>query len=272
MRRPASIVIGLLSMVLSAGAIAQFGIPVIEELEVTPPVPARLPDGRPNWTGFWIVPNGLLDTYRGPSGLQGQPAGLNTRSARRPDIPTLKEPYEAMYLEALRKSAAGELPDPVSACFPPGMPRVMVMIYGMEILQTPNIISITSEWGPASRRVWMDLDEHPPLEEIDPTYQGHSIGRWEDDTLVISTVGIREDVPLDFGQLPHSPKLHVIERFTEVRPGVLVNELTVEDPEVFEEPWTSRYVYVYRPDYRLQEFVCQENNRNIDADGHSVFE
>ena len=263
---------GLIATVLANGATAQFPEPDIEALEESPPVPARLPDGRPNWTGFWITPNGLLDVYRGPGGLVGQPPGLNTRSNRPAGIPPLKEPWETRYEEALRQSAAGELPDPVAACYPPGMPRMMVMIYGMEILQTPNIISITSEWGPASRRIWMGLDEHPPLDELDPTYMGHTIGRWDGDTLVIDTVGVREDVPLDFGQLPHSSRLRIIERFTQVKPGVLVNEITVEDPEVFEGPWTYSYVYVHRPEFRLQEFVCLENNRNVDADGRSVFE
>ena len=231
--------VGVLALAFAAAGpvAAQFPAPPPEELKGTPVTPARLPDGRPNWNGFWVTPNGLLEVYRGPSGITGQAPGANTRSSRNKDIPPLKSPYEEEYQERLRKSAAGELPDPVAACFPPGMPRMMGMVYGMEILQTTNIISITSEWQAATRRIWLDLKEHPPADELDPTYVGDSIGRWEGDTLVVETVGIREDVPLDFSYVPHSPKLKITERFTQVSPGVLVDDITVDDPDLFEKPW-----------------------------------
>jgi hypothetical protein len=261
-----------LTLAAAGSAAAQFAAPPPEQLKGTPVIPARLPDGRPNLTGFWVVPNGLLEVYRGPSGITGQAPGANTRSTRRQDIPPLKSHYEELYAETLRKSAAGELPDAVAACFPPGMPRMMGMVYGMEILQTPKIISITSEWQAATRRIWMDLAEHPPADELDPTYAGHSIGHWEGDALVVETVGIREDVPLDFTNLPHSPKLRVTERFTQVSPGVLVDEITIDDPDLFEEPWRYRLAYLHRPALRLQEYVCLENNRNVGPDGRPVFE
>ncbi len=183
--------------------------------------------------------------------MTGLSPGANTVS-RRQDIPRLKSAYREMYDEALSKAAAGELPDTVAACLPPGMPRMMTMICGMEILQTPKIISITSEWQAATRRIWMDLDEHPPLEEIDPSYTGHSIGRWEGDTLVVDTIGIREDVSLASGGLPHSPNVRIIERFTQVSPGVLVDEITIEDPDAFEAPWQYERSYVYKPGLRCR--------------------
>jgi hypothetical protein len=236
-----------------------------KDLKGTPVTPARLPDGRPNWTGFWSPVGGMLEVYRGPSFLVGQTGNVNTRSDRNPRIPALKPEYDKMYEERLKQSAALKLFDPVEACFPPGMPRTMGMVYGMEILQTPNIIAITSEWQAESRRIWMDLKEHPPEAELDPSYSGHSIGRWEGDTLVVETVGIREDVPLDFTFLPHSPKLKVTERISEVAPGILVDDITVEDPDLFADgkKWTYSNTYRHRPDLRLGEFVCVENNRSI---------
>jgi hypothetical protein len=264
--------LGVLALVLFATACpiaAQFPAPPAEQLKGTPVTPARLPDGRPNWNGFWVTPNGLLEVYRGPSGITGQGPGAN-RPSRRQDIPALKSPYKERYEEAVQKATAGELPDAVAACFPPGMPRMMGMVYGMEILQTPKIISITSEWQAATRRVWMDLEDHPPEDELDLTYAGHSIGRWEDDTLVVETVGIRDDVPLDFSHLPHSPKLKVTERFTQISPGVLVNDITIDDPGLFEQTWKYRLAYLHKPDLRLTEYVCLENNRNVDADGRTI--
>jgi hypothetical protein len=250
--------------------------PAASKREQAVPHPRRLADGKPNWTGFWSVSGGLLDEYRGPSFLE-QPAGAvngvtDGKGGPPPSAGSalLKSPYKEQYADYVRKAANGHAPDPVALCYPPGMPRMMVMVYGMEFLQTPGQIAITSEWQAASRRVWMDMKAHPDPEELDPTYAGHSIGRWEGDTLVIDTIGIRKDVPVDFLGLPHSGNLHVVERIAEKSPGILVNTITIDDPLAFTAPWTQTHTYRYRPDLRLQEYTCLENNRGVGADGAQV--
>jgi hypothetical protein len=265
-------------LVLTAGVfLALVGLPVAaqppqaaSEVKSVALSPVRLPDGHPNWTGFWIPPGGMLDVYRGPSGVTGVPAGNIPRP--RTDGLQLKSPYKEQYEAVQAEAAKGPLPDPLALCFPPGMPRMMGMIYGMEILQTPNIISITSEWQAATRRVWMDLKSHPPAEELDDTYAGHSIGHWEGDTLVVDTVGVRKDVTLDQSRTPHSPKMHIVERFTQTGPGVLVDDMVVNDTDAFVAPIKQTRTYRYRPDLRLQEYTCLENNRNVDPDsGKATF-
>ncbi len=238
------------------------------------PQPRRLADGKPNWTGFWSSVGGLLDEYRGPSFLEAPKGGNAAGQGPPPPGPgpsLLKSPYKEQYSEYLSKAATGLVADPVALCYPPGMPRMMVAVYGMEILQTPEQIAITSEWQAASRRVWMKVKTHPDPEELDPTYAGHSIGKWEGDTLVIDTVGIRKDVPVDYMGLPQSGNMHVVERITETSPGILVNEITIDDPEAFSAPWKQKYTYRYRPDLHLQEYTCLENNRNIGEHGEAVF-
>ena len=257
-----------LTLAVAEPAAAQFAAPAAEKLKGEAVTPARLPDGRPNWTGFWIRPNGLLENYRGPSGVTGQPATANTPTVRR-DIPVLKSPYKERYEEGVKKAAANELGSSTAACLPQGMPRMMGAIYGLEILQTPKIIAMTSEWQFESRRIWMDVKEHPPEDELDPTFEGHSIGRWEGDVLVVETVGIR--VPIDQNQVPRSEKVKVIERFREVSPGVLVDDITVIDPDVMETPWNYQLTYVHKPDFRIKEYVCLENNRHVDAEGRTEF-
>ncbi len=262
----------VLTVSLGIPAAAQLPAPALESLEGVALSPERLPDGRPNLTGFWVPPGGLLEVYRGPSGVTGLPAGPNNVPRVRRDIPEMKSPYKERYEQVVARAAAAELGSSTALCLPQGMPAMMGAIYGLEILQTPKIIAITSEWQAFTRRVWMDLKEHPPADELDATYAGHSIGHWEGDTLVVDTVGIREDVPLDSTRIPHSPNAHLIERFTQFSPGVLVNDITIEDPEVFVTPWKYRYLYVYKPDLRLREYVCLENNRNVGPDGSAVFE
>ena len=242
------------------------------KIKTVPPSPARLADGKPNWTGFWVPVGGMMEVYRGPSFLL-RPAGATGPSGPPPvRHAPLKSPYKEQYEKILAERAAGQVGfDPSALCLPSGMPRMMGMIYGMELLQTAGQITITSEFMSTSRRIWLDMKSHPDPEELDPTFAGHSIGHWEGDTLVVDTVGVREDVRLDNTNMPISDKLHIVERFTQIEPGILQNEITIDDPKVFEAPWKQVRTYRYRPDLRLQEFVCTDNNRNVGADGAPSF-
>jgi hypothetical protein len=190
---------------------------------------------------------------------------------RSPHSP-LRSPYRERYEKALADGARGVVTfDPTALCLPPGMPRMMAATYGMEILQTAGQITITGEWQAAQRRIWTDGSSHPPADELLATYAGHSIGRWEDDTLVVETVGVRDDVLIDQSGLPVSDALRITERLHLEPSGILVDEVTVDDPKVFEKPWTHVRRYRFRPELRLQEYVCEENNRNVGANGEPVF-
>ena len=237
------------------------------------PSPARLPDGKPNWTGFWVPPGGLMENYRGPGGIAGAPAdSTGNTTAADPTFPQLKSPYKEQYGRILEQAKKGPLPDKVALCYPPGMPGMMTMIYGMEVLQTPKIIAVTSEWQAASRRIWMDRKAHPPADELDASYAGDSIGHWEGDTLVVDTVGLRSDVPFEHRiPLKHSENTRIVERIHQTAQDILVDDVTVIDPEVFVKPWVKRYTYHYRPDLRIEEYVCLDNNRNVSEDGRQHF-
>jgi len=272
-----TVALGLLTLsgtTMAAGGTVDSSAPRAANAHGAGPHPARLADGKPNWTGFWVPVGGLLDVYRGLNGLDGVPGGLSVNTPHAdPSAPEMKSPYKEKLAKLLEKAKSGQsLPDKVALCFPPGMPQMMYMVYGMEVLQTPKIIALTSEWQAASRRIWMDLKEHPPAEELEDTYTGHSIGHWEGDTLVVDTVGIRTEVPY-FSQVPldHGPHARITERFHQTAPDVLVDDLTVIDPDVFVKPWVKTYSYHYRPDLRLEEYVCLDNNRNVDDQGRAKF-
>lgn len=246
---------------------------------VIPPKPARLPDGRPNWTGFWAPVGGLLEVNIGLGGTPAKPKAGPDNRGKLPQLQAppfsrfsqLKSPYKEQYAKFTADAAAGKVFDPVALCFPPGMPRMMVMVYGMEFLQTPGQITITSEWQAASRRIWLYRSKHPSADDLDPTYAGDSVGHWDGDTLVVDTVGIRQDVPLNYMGLPHGPRLHLVEKFTSKVPGILVDHITIDDPDAFVSPWTDVETYRYRPDLHLEEYECLENNRNVGANGEAAF-
>jgi hypothetical protein len=233
------------------------------------PVPARLPDSKPNWTGFWTPVGGLMETNFGPGAVARPPGGGGGGGPR---FPNLKSPYKERFEEVRRKAAEGIVVNDTNArCLPPGMPRMMTAIYGMELLQTPGQITITSEFGPAQRRIYTDGRPLPNLDEVLPTYAGYSIGRWEGDVLVAETTGVRDDVLLHQSGLPHSGNMRIVERFYQSEPGILTIDTSVTDPEAFAETWNSSRKYRFRPELVLQEFVCLENNRNVGPNGEPVF-
>ncbi len=236
--------------------------------ESVSPQPARLPDGKPNLTGFWTPIGGLMDRNFGPGAVARAPrsAAGGTQVPPAPHSP-LKSPYKEKYEDERAAAARGEVRfDPTAACLPPGMPRMMSAIYGIEILQTAGQVTITAEWQNAQRRIWTDGRKQADPEELLPTYAGHSVGHWEGDTLVVDTLGVREDALIDQSGLPISEALRITERMylSKDEPGVLINEITVNDPLVFTTPWSRTYRYRYRPELNLQEYVCLENNRNVD--------
>jgi hypothetical protein len=208
----------------------------------------RLPSGTPDFNGLW-------------SG--GGPIG---------DIAGGLMPGEAMVLtEEYAVIKAGRLAneDPEANCLPTGVPRIAP--YPWRIVQTPA-------YGPAThlyflfegnvhsfRQIFMDGREHPPADDLDPSWYGHSIGWWEGDTLVIDSIGFNDLTWFDFLGNPHSTELHTIERYTRTDNDTLENITTVIDPLAYRQAFTIRYEARLQPaDWDLMEYVCNENNQDVE--------
>ena len=135
--------------------------------------------------------------------------------------------------------------DPLWYCFPPGATRSMLLNYPFEIIQVPNQLYILFEYDHGIRRVYMDGREHP--EAYPFGWMGHSIGKWDGDTLVVDTVGLNDRTWLDRVGTPHSDALHVVERFRRVNHNTLEIEFLFDDPKAFTKPWEGKVVYLPRP-------------------------
>jgi hypothetical protein len=187
------------------------------------------------------------------------------------ELPPYNAEYRHRYDLALEARNRGErVADPTSRCLPQGMPRFMVASYPLEILQTRGQVTIIAEWSSQVRRIFTDGRGHPPADEIDITFNGHSIGHWDGQALVVDTVGIRGDTSFDASPLTHSDQLTVGERIFLRNPQTLVVEITVTDPVAFTALW--KVVRTYRrggPDARIMEYVCEENNREIFLPGQN---
>jgi len=232
------------------------GSPLVPDRLVNGPVP-RLPDGKPDLTGPWVGGGSNQDIER-DGGLK--PGEL-------PLLPAAK---------ALRDSRK-EQDEPYVACLPMSVPRMnpypwkFAMSYTSKGLTHIYVLHELGDAG-AHRVVYMDGRKHPERDEIYPTWWGHSIGRWEGDTLVIDTIGYNDKFWFDSRGTPHTEQLHTIERWTRPNFGTLVNEFTLEDPGAYSRPVQLKFTAkLLRPDLTdLMEDICNENNQAGIAGGYKL--
>lgn len=152
--------------------------------------------------------------------------------------------------------------DPSKSCLPTGPTRALAVPYPVKLLQRPDELAMMFEFFHMTRFVWIG-GKHPPAEELDHNYMGHSIGRWVGDALVVDTVGLNGVTWLDHKGLPTSEKTHLTERFRLIEGGkALEDVVTVEDPENYTKPWSMRVVLDRRPDLKLEQNICGERATN----------
>ncbi len=216
--------------------------------------------GAPDITGSW--------ERVGPA-ARGGGQGANPRTPPPAPPPPLRpqflKAWQARQQAAREATAKGQ---PVGInwvnCLPDGMPGMMQGPFPMEILQTRGQITIIQESFTQVRRILLDRPQKP-IDEVDPSFYGHSVGRWNGDTLVAETIGVKEEV--QYQNVPHSPQMRITERMRLVEPDLLWNEITVDDPVTLEKPWTFTFAYRRMPDYVLLEYICEDNREYIDEKG-----
>jgi hypothetical protein len=151
--------------------------------------------------------------------------------------------------------------EPYTRCKPAGGARMVATAYGTDFIDVPEQkrIYITQTGGPHSfRPIYMDGRPHP--KDLDPSYYGHSVGRWEGDTLVIDTIGFNERSWIDLRGMPTTEQLHLTERISRPDFNTLRYEITIDDPEAYTAPWTTGMFFRWAPGAEQFEFVCQDGN------------
>ena len=213
---------------------------------------------RPSLTGVWAP----FGAGRGADpAVAPPPAGLVVLK------PAYAKDYLAQRAADAEATKRGEPPASAAmVCVPYGMPRMMaVASYPVEILETSGQITIVTEAFSEVRRVFMGQPQLP-IDEVPPGYYGHSVGRRDGETLVIDTVGIKESVP-GYQNIPHSDQMRITERLRVVTPDVLHNQITIDDPVVLEKPVVYTLAYRRMRDYKMVEFVCDNNREYVDEKG-----
>jgi hypothetical protein len=173
-----------------------------------------------------------------------------------------KEPPFRPWAKAVLADRRENLLEPHTRCKPSGGARQFVTPYGTELVEFPELkqMMVFDIGGPHSFRViYLDGRGHP--KDLEPSYYGHSLGRWEGDTLVVETVGFNERAWIDRAGTPHTEKLRFIERFTRTDHDTLKYEVTIDDPDVYTAVWsTTPFEMDWIPDRELFEYMCQQSN------------
>lgn len=230
-------------------AIAAFAV-LAAALAAVPAAEAATAAATPDISGVWWA-----TTYS----PKIQPVG----GGDLPYTPTGKAAYDKN-IAALK---SGEMTDAARRfCVPDGVPRLLASPYPFEIIHTPGQTTLIHELNHAIRIVTMDKPL-PKDEELIPYpyYDGHSVGHWEGDTLVVETAGFNDKTFLDATGAPHSDTMKTVERIRKLGGNQLEDVVTVHDPDMFTRDWSARFVYALRNDIRLQDYVCSEKHRDISS-------
>ncbi len=203
--------------------------------QVIPDLPvSRMADGHPDLSGVWLTKD---DPY--------------------PEDPQVLEWAGELAQERVENWFVDH---PSAHCLPGSPPIPGGAAFTARFVQAADVLVILFEDVPGFRQVYLDGRDHP--ENPNPSWMGHSIGRWEGDTLMIDTVGFNDRGWSDI--FPRTEMLRMEERYYRSAYGQLEVTVTFEDPGVFIEPWTRHMTWGLAPQLELMEYVC-ENNQWMDA-------
>ena len=180
------------------------------------------------------------------------------------DIGDNKVPYQpwARRLFDERKDGSHSGEDPDAHCLPQGVPKLGYVSYPWKLLETPSGFAILYETFTFWRQIFTDGRTVDPSAK--PAWMGYSTARWDGDTLVVTTTGFNGKSWLDQLGRPTTNKLKVTERFTRTHYGHMRIDVTVDDPGAYTAPWSASQLVHLRPGWEPLEFICNENNKDIE--------
>jgi Carboxypeptidase regulatory-like domain len=198
----------------------------------------RTSDGKPDLSGIWI-------------------------NVFNPNTPP--PPLQPWADQLLKKRMADDSKDYPGAYCLPANAAPITRAFPYKFVQTPKLIVVMHEnETPGTRQIFLDGRAHPDMNIAEPTWQGHSIGHWEGDTLVVDTANYNDKAWLSLGGIPHTDKLHTVERIRRVDLGHIDVEITMDDAGAFTGPWKRTFTATLAPaDVEILDYICSENNRDV---------
>jgi hypothetical protein len=206
------------------------------------PMP-RKANGQPDLSGIWQVP------------------GIRFLLNIAVDLKDVNVPFQpwaaAIYKERVENFGKD---DPNNRCLPSIPPEKVGVTSPWKIVEIPGETIILYESRTIFRQIFTDGRSFP--KDMQPAWQGYSIGKWEGDTFFVETKGFNDKGWLDTNGHPVTDALHVIERYTRKDFGHMDVAITIDDPKAYTRPWTVIEPAVYQPDTELIEYICEENNKD----------
>ncbi len=206
-------------------------------------------------SGVWVVSGG---------GGGGSSAFRNNPES---EWSTGKLPFTAQGRAAFDANKPGKGPrllnnpqlrnDPLILGNPPGLYRTLIYSRPMEFIQTPDRIVQVFEWSRVWRPIYVDGRPVPKDVPAGPYWYGHSVGRWEGDTLVVNTMALDSRAWFDEWGTPISDQARIEERWQRIAPDTLQLKITVTDPAMYTKPWTSMPINMrlQKKGVELQEII-----------------
>jgi hypothetical protein len=277
---------------VTAASAAQFikqptpGVPRLANGRVNVNAPAPKTGGRPDFSGLWTGATLLGDpACAGKPGCIGQEPipvqalhiGLSSldqfQRMRSGGVNPLELlPYRAWAADLVKRRSAfnqgnaargndDTLVDQHARCMPPNYPRAWALPQFRRIVQAADRLVVLHEFNASYRQIFTDARPLPA--DPSPSWQGYSSGRWQGDTLVVETIGFRDDLWLDLAGSPMTNAARVTERIRRPRYGSLEIEVTVNDLKAYTRPWTVRLDQAIVVDTELLDDNCMENEQSV---------
>ncbi len=236
------------------------GVPRTADGQPSLEAPApRTAAGKPDFSGIWVSA-ALLPEGCGGDCIEQMPLPADAVDLGRTVAGGLPlQPWAAEV--SAKRTADNSKDDPHARCLPPNFPRAYSFPQYKKIVQTPDVIVLLHEFNASFRQI--HLDGRPLPEDPEPTWNGYSTARWDGDTLVVDSVGYRDDSWLDLMGHPLTSRARITERITRPSYGTLAIELTVDDPGAYTRPWTATLEQSIVLDTEIMDQICLENERSV---------
>lgn len=233
-----------------------------------PNLKARTPrtaDGKPDFSGMWIQkykPLPCAEIIRADDGECEEKDILSTLIVNIADSLPGGLPYQPWAAELVKKRTAQDgTDDPHSKCMPPTYPRAYAIPHIEKFVQTPKLLVILDEFNASYRQIF--TDNRPLPADPQPSWNGYSTGRWEGDTLVVKTIGFRDDLWLDGMGNPLTEAARLTERFSRPNYGTLEIQITVDDLKAYTRPWSTTINLSIVLDTEMMDEICLENEKSM---------
>jgi hypothetical protein len=231
--------------------------------DLAAPAP-RTSTGKPDFSGVWITGNPVpCDPAKGQDLLDCDaelPIALEAIDIGRSLPGGL--PYQPWAAALVKQRIKNEgIDDPHVRCLPLTVPRGYGLPHLQKFVQTSGLLLILTEWNAGYRQIF--LDGRPLPRDPQPSWNGYSSGKWEGDTLVVQTNGLRDGIWLDLKGDPLTEAAKLTERFRRPNYGRMEIELTVDDPKAYTKPWMVTFKQAIMPDTELLDEICLENEKSF---------